>query len=119
MNCILHKRIGYMLLFFAIIYFGVINLGLCGEFVNKQRSLSLEDAPPPQKQYSIPDSPAQETASESVYNDFEQKTKKLSPDEKNKIKNAFKQKLNDAQKGERWDEVSYYGKLIEILEKTK
>lgn len=114
----LQKKIGYILSLSVLFYVGIVATGFCGEFINKRRSLSLEDDPPSQKQSTILDSPAQNTNSDSVYNEFEQKIKKISPDKKNEIKNAFKRKLNEAQNGNRWDEVSYYGKLIEILEKS-
>lgn len=89
--------------------------GICGEL----RPLEL----PSQKQ-NLYDRQQTETAQPkkqkvdaTVYKEFEQKVKNLSPDEKKKASEGFVKKRDMAIKNESWDEVEYYSKLINIIKK--
>lgn len=94
--------------------------GYCGEFVSKQRSLTLDNPSelPTQQSGQLPTKTNSDNK-ETIYQDFEKKFSTLSPEKRNEVKDAFKQKLAEAQKAGRWEEVSYYSKLLEIMEKAK
>lgn len=92
-----------------------VSAGICGEL----RTLEL----PSQKQgihnrqQGETVQPRKQTVDRSVYKEFEQKVKKMSPDERKKASEGFAKKRDMAIKSDSSDEVEYYSKLIGILGK--
>ena len=106
--------VGSILLHVLILLAFFDSAGICGEL----RTLELPSQK--QDQYNRQQGETVQPKKQvdaSVYREFEQKVKNLSPDERKKASAGFAEKRDMAIKSRSWDEVEYYSKLIEILGK--
>jgi hypothetical protein len=89
-----------------------ITLGISGEL--RPFELPSQNAP---NAPAAPRERPQEKVDESVYKNFEEKTKGLSPAEKKEFIAAYGKKRDQAIANEKWDEAKHYKRLLDILGK--
>jgi len=85
-----------------------------------------QQAPPmeqrqPTYQLTVPAPKAVEPANplETYYQKFERDTANLSQAQRDKLIDAFSTRLDSARSNKKWDEVTHYSRLIDILSKRR
>jgi len=90
-----------------------INILVCSSLV-----LSVCLSAAPLDKYYIPPQPAgytTQTAKPNIDNEFRNKVAGLSPEEREKLKESFRQKRDNASNSKNFNAAAYYQHLIDIL----
>ncbi|MBI5180772.1 MAG: hypothetical protein HZA05_05170 [Nitrospirae bacterium] len=110
---ILLKKIIFSLITFTAIIVSLTGIGVCGELVPVEPPSKFEN----QSQGKERSKNSQQTVDSSVYKDFERKVSGMNSQEKDKLRNAIKQKRDSAITNKSWEEVTHYKKLLDIMGK--
>lgn len=112
MHILFKKNIFSLITFTAIIAL-FTGIGICGELMPIEPPSKFES----QSQGKERSKSSQRTVDSSVYKDFERKVSGMNPQEKDKLRNAIKQKRDSAIANKSWEEVTHYKKLLDIMAK--
>lgn len=76
-------------------------------------ALERYTAPQQQSEYT------KQTTESSIYDKFRNRVSGLSPEERNKIQEAFREKMQNAAHNHNYEEAAYFKNLIDILNSFK
>ena len=70
---------------------------------------------PQQQQQIVQPQQQKPSYTQDIYTNFRNKISGLSPEEREKLKSSFQNKMDNASKNKNFDEAAYYQSLIKIL----